>query len=91
MLPQLAQGAGSTFWVIPSEMTSALQGVSRAFSEVLPQSPATREKPSDDTAAQAADDTAQAAEAAAEALADAAKADGATSGPFPARPLTDGG
>src|SRR6266496_3578014 len=37
-LPQLAQGPGSTFWVIPSEMTSALQGVSRAFSEVLPQS-----------------------------------------------------
>lgn len=26
MLPQLAQGSGSTFWVIPSEVTSALQG-----------------------------------------------------------------
>ncbi|MFF7969405.1 SPFH domain-containing protein [Streptomyces sp. NPDC007903] len=82
MLPQLAQGPGSTFWVIPSEMTSALEGVSRAFSEVLPQSPATRAKASDDGAAQAADDAAQAAEAAAQALADAAEAD-RTSGPLP--------
>jgi regulator of protease activity HflC (stomatin/prohibitin superfamily) len=86
MLPQLAQGSGSTFWVIPSEMTSALQGVSRAFSEVLPQSPATREKPSDDMAARAANDTAQAAEAAAAALADAAKADRVASDALPANP-----
>lgn len=75
MLPQLAQGSGSTFWVIPSEVTSALQGVSRAFSEVLPLSPATREKSSDDMASKAANDAAQAAEAAAKAVADAAKAD----------------
>jgi hypothetical protein len=32
MLPQLAQGAGNTFWVIPSEMTSALKAVTSAFS-----------------------------------------------------------
>ncbi|MFF1569336.1 SPFH domain-containing protein [Streptomyces sp. NPDC058293] len=82
MLPQLAQGPGSTFWVIPSEVTSALDGVSRAFSEVLPQSPATREKSSQDQTVQAADDTAQAAEAAAQALADAADAD-AASGTLP--------
>ncbi|MFJ2788720.1 MULTISPECIES: SPFH domain-containing protein [unclassified Streptomyces] len=76
MLPQIAQGAGSTFWVIPGEFTSALEGVSRAFSQVLPQSPATREAPSEGkAAAQAADDAAQAAEAAAKALADAAEAD----------------
>jgi regulator of protease activity HflC (stomatin/prohibitin superfamily) len=31
-LPQLAQGEGSTFWVIPSEVTSALQAVTQAFS-----------------------------------------------------------
>jgi regulator of protease activity HflC (stomatin/prohibitin superfamily) len=31
MLPKLAQGEGSTFWVIPSEVTSALQAVSKAF------------------------------------------------------------
>jgi regulator of protease activity HflC (stomatin/prohibitin superfamily) len=30
-LPQLAAGAGNTFWVIPSEVTSALQAVTRAF------------------------------------------------------------
>ena len=31
-LPQLAQGAGNTFWVIPSEVTSALKMVTNAFS-----------------------------------------------------------
>jgi regulator of protease activity HflC (stomatin/prohibitin superfamily) len=31
-LPQLAQGAGNTFWVIPSEVTSALKSVASAFS-----------------------------------------------------------
>ena len=31
MLPQLAQGQGSTFWVIPSEVTSALRAVTSAF------------------------------------------------------------
>jgi regulator of protease activity HflC (stomatin/prohibitin superfamily) len=30
-LPQLAQGAGNTFWVIPSEITSALRSVASAF------------------------------------------------------------
>ncbi|MEU5060218.1 MULTISPECIES: SPFH domain-containing protein [unclassified Streptomyces] len=90
MLPQLAQGPGSTFWVIPSEVTSALDGVSRAFSEVLPQSPATREKSSQDKAVQAADDTAQAAEAAAQALADAADAD-AASGTLPPDLLSGSG
>jgi regulator of protease activity HflC (stomatin/prohibitin superfamily) len=30
-LPQLAQSSGSTFWVIPSEVTTALQSISRAF------------------------------------------------------------
>src|SRR3954466_4504265 len=72
MLPQLAQGPGSTFWVIPSEMTSALQGVSRAFTEALPTSPATRNSAtSDDLAARAAEEAAKAQEAAAEAVADA--------------------
>jgi len=31
-LPQLAQGAGNTFWVIPSEVTTALKAVTAAFS-----------------------------------------------------------
>ncbi|MFH8977026.1 SPFH domain-containing protein [Streptomyces sp. NPDC017890] len=89
VLPQLAQGSGSTFWVIPSEVTSALQGVSRAFTEALPQSPATREKPSEEGVAQAANDTAQAAEAAAQALADAARANGVTSEALRPRPATE--
>ncbi|TWP50502.1 SPFH/Band 7/PHB domain protein [Lentzea tibetensis] len=72
MLPQLAQGPGNTFWVIPSEFTTALHDVSRAFSEVLPRSSAARPSDSDEVAAQAAEDAAQAAEAAAEAVADAA-------------------
>ncbi|MEU2264531.1 SPFH domain-containing protein [Streptomyces sp. NPDC019645] len=84
VLPQLAQGPGSTFWVIPGEVTSALQGVSRAFSEVLPRSSATREEPADGAAGRkAADDAAQAAEAAAEAVADAVQADGGTTLPRP--------
>ncbi|HYZ56043.1 MAG TPA: SPFH domain-containing protein, partial [Streptosporangiaceae bacterium] len=33
MLPQLAQGQGSTFWVIPSEVTSALKAVTSAFAD----------------------------------------------------------
>ncbi|MFC6081167.1 SPFH domain-containing protein, partial [Sphaerisporangium aureirubrum] len=43
VLPQLAQGQGNTFWVIPSEITSALQGISKAFTESLPPSQATRD------------------------------------------------
>ncbi len=31
MLPQLAQGQGNTFWVIPSEVTTALKALSGAF------------------------------------------------------------
>ncbi|QGN32926.1 SPFH domain-containing protein [Microlunatus sp. Gsoil 973] len=33
VLPELAKGQGNTFWVIPSEVTSALQSVTRAFTE----------------------------------------------------------
>jgi regulator of protease activity HflC (stomatin/prohibitin superfamily) len=71
-LPQLASGPGNTVWVIPSEVTSALQNVSRAFTQTLPKSPATRDAPADERNTQAAaDDAAQAAEAAAKAVADA--------------------
>jgi regulator of protease activity HflC (stomatin/prohibitin superfamily) len=34
MLPQLAQGSGNTFWVIPSEVTSAMKAVASAFGGV---------------------------------------------------------
>ena len=35
-LPQIAQGAGSTFWVIPSEVTSALRAFTSAFDGTAP-------------------------------------------------------
>ncbi|HEY9524709.1 MAG TPA: SPFH domain-containing protein, partial [Thermopolyspora sp.] len=67
VLPQLAQGQGNTFWVIPSEVTSALQGVSKAFTEVLPKSSATRE----DSGAATAEIASAAAQEAEQAAADA--------------------
>jgi len=77
VLPQLAQGHGNTFWVIPSEFTAALQGVSRAFSQELPRSPATGQATvTDGLAAEAAQDAASAARAAAEAVADASEVEG---------------
>ncbi len=74
-LPQLANGPGNTFFVIPSEVTTALASVSRAFQENLPMSPATRTaaQQSDELAAKAADDAAEASAAAREAVADAAE------------------
>ena len=74
-LPQLAQGPNNTFFVIPSELTAALGGVSKAFTEALPKSAAVREpERADELKSRAADDAARAAEAAAEAVADAADA-----------------
>ncbi|MEO3891216.1 SPFH domain-containing protein [Nonomuraea sp. B5E05] len=84
VLPQLAQGDGNTFWVIPSEVTSALQGVSKAFTEALPKSAATREEMPESSAAE--EEAAKAAEAAAEAVADAQQAE-SPKGP---RQLTQG-
>jgi regulator of protease activity HflC (stomatin/prohibitin superfamily) len=61
-LPQLAQGPGSSLFVIPSEVTAALQGVSRAFTDALPQSAATRDdKPPGEPDQRAANDPALAA------------------------------
>jgi regulator of protease activity HflC (stomatin/prohibitin superfamily) len=74
-LPQLAQGPGNTFFVIPSEVTAALSGVSRAFTEALPKSTATHATEADEASSQAAADAAHAAEAAAAAVADAAEAE----------------
>jgi regulator of protease activity HflC (stomatin/prohibitin superfamily) len=33
VLPELAQGPGNTFWVVPSEVTSALSTLSKAFTD----------------------------------------------------------
>ncbi|MGC5015933.1 SPFH domain-containing protein [Streptosporangium sp. DT93] len=90
VLPELAKGPNNTFWVIPSEVTSAIQGVSKAFTEALPQSPAARETPRVNEAA--AEQRKQAEQAAADAVAEAAEAD---LGPrqlnaAPASPLGDG-
>jgi regulator of protease activity HflC (stomatin/prohibitin superfamily) len=81
MLPQLAESEGNTFWVIPSEVTSALHDVSRAFAEKLPPSsvPDRADGPGE-SSARAAADAAQAAEAAAEAVADAAVESDAAAG-----------
>ena len=76
MLPELAKGPGNTFWVIPSEVTSALQGVSKAFTEVLPRSAATREASEvPEISETAARESAEAEKAAAEAVAEAAETD----------------
>jgi regulator of protease activity HflC (stomatin/prohibitin superfamily) len=72
VLPQLAQGEGNTFFVIPGELTAALQGVSRAFTEALPRSEATTPaQATRETSQRAAQEVAGAAEAAAEAVEDA--------------------
>ncbi|MFI6602248.1 SPFH domain-containing protein [Nonomuraea sp. NPDC050536] len=71
VLPQLAQG-GNTTWVIPSEVTSALGAVSKAFTEALPKVEAVREEPEFSAAEE---EIAKAAEAAAEAVADAQEAE----------------
>lgn len=70
VLPQLAQG-NNTMWVIPSEVTSALQGVSKAFTEALPRIASTESERS----VEAETEIARAAEAAAEAVADARDAE----------------
>jgi regulator of protease activity HflC (stomatin/prohibitin superfamily) len=75
VLPQLAKGDGNTFWIIPSEVTAALQGVSRAFTEALPASQAVRHpapppQPPTHPAEDAANDAARAEQAAADAVAE---------------------
>ncbi|MGN9785919.1 SPFH domain-containing protein [Nonomuraea sp. ZG12] len=73
VLPQLAKGDNNTFWVIPSEVTSALQGVSKAFTEALPSIAARQESATESAAIE--EEIAKAAEAAAEAVADAQEAE----------------
>ena len=83
MLPELARGDSNTFWVIPSEFTSALSSVSKAFGQVLPTSlTPVAEEDAEDAASSgrhvspsAALDLAQAADAVAEALTSAAHPD----------------
>ncbi|WP_376741303.1 SPFH domain-containing protein [Actinomadura latina] len=44
-LPKLAEGQGNTFWVIPSEVTTALQAVSQAFGGTLDEAKPATAKP----------------------------------------------
>jgi regulator of protease activity HflC (stomatin/prohibitin superfamily) len=83
-LPQLAQGAGNTFWVIPSEVTSALRSVASAFgggdaaASVAPAEPKTatrREPPAVPAGRTAAEDTPALDPAPAHAAADSTSAD----------------
>jgi regulator of protease activity HflC (stomatin/prohibitin superfamily) len=39
VLPELAKGENNTFWVIPGEVTAAIQSVARAFAETPPAVP----------------------------------------------------
>jgi len=50
-LPQLAQAQGSTFWVIPSEVTTALKTLSGAFSSESASPPMPQAGPAEVTAA----------------------------------------
>jgi len=76
MLPQLANGDSNTFWVIPSEFTAALDGVTRAFSKTLPRSPNVADLPGPEPLpSSAAQDLAQASDAVDEALIAAAQAE----------------
>ncbi|WP_084264415.1 SPFH domain-containing protein [Actinomadura macra] len=51
-LPKLAEGQGSTFWVIPSEVTTALQAVSKAFGGSLDEAAAHAPRPASRVPAQ---------------------------------------
>jgi regulator of protease activity HflC (stomatin/prohibitin superfamily) len=44
-LPQIANGQGNTFWVIPSEVTTALKAVTSAFSGTVAEAAATADAP----------------------------------------------
>src|SRR6266478_4210104 len=56
-LPQLAQAEGNTFWVIPSEVTSALRSVASAFGggDAAPAESAAKERPRREPPAKPAD------------------------------------
>jgi regulator of protease activity HflC (stomatin/prohibitin superfamily) len=47
VLPQLAQGAGSTFWMVPTEVTAALTAVSRAFADPAGEPTAPTDRPAE--------------------------------------------
>jgi regulator of protease activity HflC (stomatin/prohibitin superfamily) len=70
-LPQIANGPGNTFWVIPGEVTTALKAVTSAFTGTTADGPAVDKSAADKTAV---DTTASADTAGPEAALDAATA-----------------
>jgi hypothetical protein len=72
VLPQIAQGEGNTFWVIPSEVTSALKAVTSAFTDDGGQP--TAPKPRDGDAGNGADSAKREVDAALRAALGAAQA-----------------
>jgi len=84
-LPQLAAGAGNTFWVIPSEVTTALKAVTAAFGGPGEDAPAGRgsgaDKPSAAGSAEVESAAATAAVPAGQHAAAALAAAGITTGP----------
>jgi regulator of protease activity HflC (stomatin/prohibitin superfamily) len=61
VLPELAKGEGNTFWVIPSEVTNALQGVSRAFAKDTGESAGPKVPPDESAAEELGDGSGPAA------------------------------
>jgi regulator of protease activity HflC (stomatin/prohibitin superfamily) len=92
-LPQLAQGSGNTFWVIPSEVTTALRSVASAFGggdTTAPADPPQTARPQKSPAQiPAAPDQAVPAQAGPPALDGAADRPGPAPGPAPI-PASDG-
>jgi regulator of protease activity HflC (stomatin/prohibitin superfamily) len=95
-LPQIAAGAGSTFWVIPSEVTAALKAVTAAFGGTGEDGPAGRgagvDKPAAAGSAAVDSGAATAAVPAGQHVAAALAAAGITTGPaVAAQPGADAG
>jgi regulator of protease activity HflC (stomatin/prohibitin superfamily) len=67
-LPQIAQGASNKLWIVPAELSRALEGISQAFGGLHPPAPAA-ERPSRPAKAPDNTDAIEAAKAAADAVA----------------------
>lgn len=84
-LPQIAQGASNKLWIVPAELSKALEGISQAFGGLHPPAPAA-ERPARPVARPDNSDAVQAAQAAAAEVArieDEAKSAGVVAGQAP--------
>jgi regulator of protease activity HflC (stomatin/prohibitin superfamily) len=95
-LPQIAAGASNKIWIVPTELTKALEGIAGAFGGLTLGGPPAREETASAEAIseEAAADARAAAEAAAESAAEVAAAVAVETGqtpPLPAAPGTPAG